>query len=244
MAKGFVYILINPSFKDNIIKVGKSTNIEKRVKELSQATGVPTKFQVYAKMETEHYDLVETVLHNILEKVVHKRVNAKREFFEIPPEEAYFLMKQLARLIDDAEITLATDQEDNTFTPSANAHQKYEKAENLTLEAYTHYKDNKDLYESLKSALIGLTDDVHVVYNKFYIAFKSKTNFVDVVFQKKGLLLSFNMKYSDVIDPKHLTEDVTDKGRWGNGDVAMHISSVEALPDVIDFAKQALVKQK
>ena len=60
---------------------------------------------------------------------------------------------------------------------------------------------------------------------KLYIAYKLDTNFVDIIIQKTRLRLSVNMKYSDVIDPKGLCSDITDKGRWGNGDVARRIAA-------------------
>ncbi len=243
MATGYVYIMINPSFKENIIKVGQTTNIEKRIKDLSHSSGIPTPFQVYALMKTTNYVDVERALHNILEKVVHKRVNAKREFFEIKPDEAYFLMQQLAQFIEDAEITLANEQIDLTFTPDKDAQHKYVKAENLTLEAYKYYEFNKELYSKLKEELLKLHEGVQIVYKQKYVAFKYKTNFVDVVFQKQGLRLTINLKYSEINDPKHLTEDVSHKGRWGNGEVSMHVINEDNITDAITFAKQALSKQ-
>ncbi len=240
---GYVYIMTNPSFKENIIKVGMTVDIEQRKNDLSAATGVPTAFEVYATMKTTQYKAVEKALHNILEKVVHNRVNKNREFFELPPEEAFFLMKQLEPFVEDAEITLATEQKDNTFTPDKNVHQKYERAENMTLESYEHYKDCKEMYDVLKQEMLKLADDVSIVYNKLYVAFKHKTNFVDFVFQKRGIMMTFNLKYSELNDPKHLAEDISQKGRWGNGEVGLHVTNLDNLADVIDFAKQALSKQ-
>jgi len=241
---GYVYIMTNPCFKDNIIKVGLAKDPEKRRQELSNATGIPSKFEIYALMKTSQYKEVELALHHILEIVVHKRVNNNREFFELPPEEAFYLMKQLEPFVEDAEITLAKGQIDDTFTADKNVRQKYERAENMTLEGYEHYKDNKELYEAVKQELLKLDENVDIVYKKLYVAFKSKTNFVDIVFQKKALVLTFNIKYAELKDPKHLTEDVSQKGRWGNGEAAIHLSDLKYLEDVIDFAKQALAKQK
>jgi len=241
---GYVYIMTNPCFKDNIIKVGMALNPEKRCQELSTATGIPTKFEIYAKMKTSQYKEVEQALHHILEKVVHKRVNNNREFFELPPEEAFYLMKQLEPFVEDAEITLAKGQIDDTFTVDKNVRQKYEKAENMTLEGYEHYKDNKDLYEAIKQELLKLDENVDIVYKKLYVAFKAKTNFVDIVFQKRALVLTFNIKYTEVNDPKHLLEDVSQKGRWGNGEASIHVTDLTLLEDIVDFAKQALSKQK
>ena len=43
---------------------------------------------------------------------------------------------------------------------------------------------------------------------KLYIAYKSSTNFVDVVPQKSRLRLSVNMRFSEIDDPKGLCKDV------------------------------------
>ena len=154
---GYVYIMTNPSFKENIIKVGMTTNLEQRKRDLSMATGVPTPFEIYAVMRTKHYREVEIALHNILEKVVHNRVNKNREFFELPPEEAYFLMKQLEPFVDDAEITLATEQKDNTFTPDKNVHKKYEKADQvmtaMEVLPFEGQYETHDLYHDIKMSL-------------------------------------------------------------------------------------------
>jgi predicted transport protein len=66
-----------------------------------------------------------------------------------------------------------------------------------------------------------------------YIAYKSATNFVDVVPQKSRLRLSINIRFSEIDDPKGLCKDVTNLGRWGNGDVEVGLSSAGQLEDVM-----------
>src|SRR5215203_2343404 len=59
----------------------------------------------------------------------------------------------------------------------------------------------------------------HEEFLKLYVAYKAETNFVDVVPQVKRLRLSLNMEFPDIYDPRGLSKDITDVGRWGNGDV-------------------------
>ena len=80
-------------------------------------------------------------------------------------------------------------------------------------------------------------------YKKFYIAFKSATNFVDIVPQKVRIRLSLNIDYPDIIDPKGLCKDVSGLGRWGNGDVEVGISNLNELDDVMELIQQAFDKQ-
>lgn len=103
---GYVYILTNPSFKDEIVKIGlTSGTVEKRMKEL-HTTGVPTPFEKYASIKTSKYEEVERFMHHSLSLLCEgSRVNDNREFFRIGPEKALSFMLEIADLLDDAEVT-------------------------------------------------------------------------------------------------------------------------------------------
>lgn len=103
MQKGFVYILTNPSYKDNIIKIGFTVNLQERLRQLDR-TGVPTPFEPYMTVETRKYKKLEKVIHHELDKLTDFRTRDNREFFEIDPVDAADLLKNLTHLLDDAEI--------------------------------------------------------------------------------------------------------------------------------------------
>ncbi|OYW42304.1 hypothetical protein B7Z28_01630, partial [Candidatus Saccharibacteria bacterium 32-45-3] len=103
MQKGFVYILTNPSYRDNIIKIGYTINLKNRLAQLDK-TGVPLPFDPYMTVETSKYKLLESVIHRELDKLTDFRTRNNREFFEIDPVDAADLLKNLCRLLDDAEI--------------------------------------------------------------------------------------------------------------------------------------------
>ena len=69
------------------------------------------------------------------------------------------------------------------------------------------------------------------------------TNFVDIVPKAKGLRLTINLRYSEIDDPQGLTEDVSGKGRWGNGDVSVHFRKLEDLPYIMRLVRQSYEKQ-
>ncbi len=108
---GYVYILTNPSFKDDIVKIGlTSGTVEKRMKEL-HTTGVPTPFEKYASIKTRKYEEVERFMPHSLSLLSEgSRVNDNREFFRIGPEKALSFMMEIAELLDDAEITTCNEQ--------------------------------------------------------------------------------------------------------------------------------------
>jgi predicted transport protein len=76
-----------------------------------------------------------------------------------------------------------------------------------------------------------------------YVAYKAETNFVDVVPQAKRLRLSINMTFAEITDPKGLCKDVTNLGRWGNGDVEVGLKSLDELPYVMGLVRQSYERQ-
>jgi len=52
-----------------------------------------------------------------------------------------------------------------------------------------------------------------------------------------------NMLFSEINDPKGICRDVSNIGRWGNGDVEVKLSTFEELPYIIGLVRQALEKQ-
>jgi len=82
-----------------------------------------------------------------------------------------------------------------------------------------------------------------MLYLKLYIAYKAETNFVDIVPQAKRLRLSLNMPFGEIDDPKGLCIDVTNLGRWGNGDVEIGLSKLEEIPYVMGLIRQSFDRQ-
>ena len=60
---------------------------------------------------------------------------------------------------------------------------------------------------------------------RHYVAYKTQTNFVDLVPQKRRLLLTLKMRFDELSDPRGLAADITNLGLWSNGDVQMERGS-------------------
>lgn len=102
--QGYVYILTNPSFKEDWVKIGMcSTSVEQRVKQLD-STGVPLPFEIFATMQTSKYKQAEKLIHGFISKFTNLRIRNNREFFNVKPEEALEIFKQVATVLDDAVI--------------------------------------------------------------------------------------------------------------------------------------------
>jgi len=101
----------------------------------------------------------------------------------------------------------------------------------------------KDVFEALRKQILSLDPCVTEEFLKLYVAYKAETNFVDVVPQAKRLRLSLNMTFPEISDPKGICEDVSGLGRWGNGDVAVALTSLDDLPYVMGLVRQSLERQ-
>lgn len=113
-----------------------------------------------------------------------------------------------------------------------------------TLEGYDQLNSfTRALFEKLNTRILNLGPYVKREFKKLYIAYKLDTNFVDIVIQKTRLRLAVNMKFADVIDPKGICKDITELGRWGNGDVEVFLDSLDGLDDVMAIIEQAFQKQ-
>jgi len=101
----------------------------------------------------------------------------------------------------------------------------------------------RDLFEALRNEIVQLDPCVTEEFLKLYVAYKAETNFVDVVPQAKQLVLSLNITFSGVDDPRGICRDVSGLGRWGNGDVEVRLSKATDLPYVVGLVRQALEQQ-
>jgi uncharacterized protein with ParB-like and HNH nuclease domain/predicted transport protein len=101
----------------------------------------------------------------------------------------------------------------------------------------------RELFEAFRREVLALDPAVAEEFLKLYVAYKAETNFVDVVPQAKRLRLSLNMPFEEIDDPRGLCRDVSQVGRWGNGDVEIGLDSLGELPYVIGLVRQALDRQ-
>lgn len=102
---GFVYILTNPSFREDWVKIGKSIRpVDIRSKELDN-TAVPLPFEIFATMQTAKYNEVEKLVHKTIDRLTDLRIRQNREFFNVAPQVALDIFKDIAQTIDDAVVT-------------------------------------------------------------------------------------------------------------------------------------------
>ena len=107
--KGYVYILTNPSFREDWVKIGKSIRpVDVRSKELDN-TAVPLPFEIYATLESVKYSEIEKMVHRTIDRLTDLRIRQNREFFNVSPQEALNILQDIATAIDDAKVTIYRD---------------------------------------------------------------------------------------------------------------------------------------
>ena len=101
---GYVYILTNPSFKEDWVKIGRSSRpVDVRSKELDN-TAVPLPFEIYATLKTEKYVEAEKLIHRYIERFSNLRIRDNREFFNVQPEVALDIFRDVSYVLGDAVI--------------------------------------------------------------------------------------------------------------------------------------------
>ena len=114
---GYVYILTNPSFREDWVKIGKSSRtVDVRSKELDN-TAVPLPFDIYATMQTEKYSEAEQAIHKQIDRLTDRRIRQNREFFNLEPALALEIMLDLAKLSSDAVVMKYEDGKPRQLYP-------------------------------------------------------------------------------------------------------------------------------
>ena len=91
-SEGVVYVLTNPAMP-GLVKIGKTgRGVETRLNDL-YTTGVPLPFECSYAAQVADMDKVELAFHRAFGPY---RINPRREFFEIEPEQAIGLLELLA----------------------------------------------------------------------------------------------------------------------------------------------------
>ena len=158
---GYVYILTNPSFREDWVKIGKSSRpVDVRSKELDN-TAVPLPFEIYATLRTVKYSKVEKQIHKQIDRLTDLRIRQNREFFNIPPSVVLDIMRDIADLLDDAELSVYVDGKPVVSNS---------KDEDKMIEAETKEKQRKAQKPPFKFHMIGLKVDDYIVFDPLGIS--------------------------------------------------------------------------
>ena len=106
----FIYILENSSLPE-VVKIGRTEReVSERVRELSSATGVPTKFTVFRQYAVENAATAERQIH---ERLAEYRVSDNREFFRLSADDTASIIEEM--LGKNSQASPDYDREDDLF---------------------------------------------------------------------------------------------------------------------------------
>ena len=158
---GYVYILTNPSFREDWVKIGKSSRpVDVRSKELDN-TAVPLPFEIYATLRTAKYDKVEKQIHKQIDRLTDLRIRQNREFFNIAPSVALDIMRDIADLLEDAELAVYVDGKP-VISKS--------KEEDKKIEANSRENERRAQKPAFKFHMIGLKVGDIVVFDELNLS--------------------------------------------------------------------------
>ena len=103
-------------------------------------------------------------------------------------------------------------------------------------------KETLDLFQDLRERILSLDQNIIEEAKSKYIAYKTSTNFVDIVVKQYGLKIFLNVKSGQLNDPQKLARDLTKPkpiGHWGNGDYEVKFESANEADAVFALIKQS-----
>jgi hypothetical protein len=168
---GYVYVLINQSFRDDWVKIGYSQRIpDIRSKELDN-TSVPLPYEVYATLKTDKFKQAEKLIHSFIHRLNPTlRIRKTREFFNIKPEDAASILEDVSLVLDESEVEYWKDGlkvvDDGNFDNDDGA--KNRKAGNK----FTFYK--KGLKKGDAINFVGEPEIVAIVSDERKVEFEGK----------------------------------------------------------------------
>ncbi|MCC8133829.1 MAG: DUF5655 domain-containing protein [Tannerellaceae bacterium] len=101
--------------------------------------------------------------------------------------------------------------------------------------------DIKELYNTFKTAIINLNNNIEINPKKKRISFVLLDKiFCDICIQKNNLKIWINLKKGELEDSKRLSRDVSKVGHRGNGDYELTVSNTDNLEYIMSLIKQAI----
>ncbi|MBZ0214380.1 MAG: DUF5655 domain-containing protein [Nitrospirae bacterium] len=97
----------------------------------------------------------------------------------------------------------------------------------------------RELYESLRQALLELGEDVTEKMTKLYVAYKRTKNFATVTANSKGVWLYLHLDPSGLESLADNMRDMRGKGHWGTGDLEALITKPDDIADARPLIQKA-----
>ncbi|MBR5768245.1 MAG: hypothetical protein IKX86_06205 [Clostridia bacterium] len=213
---------------------------------MNRSECIPFAFRVYAVYEVKER-LSDVALHNMIDNInpnlraieTFDGKKRKKEFYAMTADDAYAILETIAAISGTTDRLHKKTPEGNAIDDEKIA-EEVESSINYTEESHLCKADPqiKSLFKALKNKIVSLAGVV-VEPKKLYIAFKAPKNIVDIEVQKHTLKLFINMRKGTLVDPKGITDDVSNIGHWGNGDYRVYLKDETYMNYIFDLILQS-----
>lgn len=124
-------------------------------------------------------------------------------------------------------------------------YKKIERQEKVTYEDINHMPEMNPIIESVFNEydkfIIGLNEKVTKLIAKYYIAYKyDYSNFAEIIIYKNSINIILDIPGDQLIDPRNLSENISDKGSWGTGNQRIKVYNLDNFEYIKDLIKQSL----
>ncbi len=240
----YAVYLVTKRFNDVVIH-DMIENVNQNVRTIESFDGNNTKKEFYKMTATDAYDILKTIatISGTIERLHKISPNNKDIIDKITPNKGVIGNKN-AEEINNGVINREGQILDKRNIVATKIPNEKNKGAIYTEDQLLEKADIEiiDLYHILRNRLT-LMNNVSVKTNKLTVAFKAPNkNFVDVEVQKHALKLTLNLQKGTIIDPKNITEDISNIGHWGTGDYRLYLYPDSDFEYVMGLIKQSYVK--
>ncbi|WP_052663875.1 DUF4357 domain-containing protein [Mycoplasmoides alvi] len=200
--ESLIYVLTNPSFPKNCIKIGYTQNLKQRLRSLN--TGCPSNFEVYCtyKISAIANGAPDKLIHKLLIKLVPDlQIDPKKEFFTLPPQDAYEILQCIAKIHNREDcLILNTNNKITIYKENKNLNANFVSNNNLSKIYYAReaklLSKGNGKFVLLKDSVVHRWPSDKLANNLRYQEIKSKQD--DLI--KKGLADFINGKLTILKD--------------------------------------------
>lgn len=123
------------------------------------------------------------------------------------------------------------------------------KKEKITYENMNHFTKMspkiEHIFNRFDKDIMAMDESVTKLIAKYYIAYKfDYSNFVEIIICKNSINILLDIPKELLIDNKNITEDISNRGSWGTGNIRIKIYDDSNYDYIINLIKQSLENEK
>lgn len=235
--EGYIYIIENQSFIPGLLKIGMTEREpQKRIKELSSSSGVPTEFNILYTKKIKTPRIIEQLVHDKF-----KKYRYEKEFFQV---ELDMIVKFIESLDPD---NLPKVKEDFVYSSEFATGDCFDKLVDTWRESYPNGRGIKyirshiDIIKKLTDEVLSLGPDIKINFYHRYITFSDGLReFLGVIPQATQVKIApLTLNPEDISDLNYPYDDITNKKYSLGGRVRLKINDIGDIDTILEIARRS-----